>query len=136
MRRDELKRLLRGVIVATPTPFDDAFEVDYGRMAEMTEWWVENGLVEGKAAHTGLICNAGHPDILTLREAPRKRAFDWKIDYPEPFVPRNRTYEVSGRVDSLGNEITPLSDQDVRDAAAYFKKCEVEAIAVIGSGHA
>ena len=89
-----------------------------------------NALIEGKAAHTGLICNAGHPDILTLREAPRKRAFDWKIDYPEPFVPRNRTYEVSGRFDSLGNETTPLSERDVREAVAYFKKCEVEAIAV------
>ncbi len=89
-----------------------------------------NALVEGKAAHAGLICNAGHPDILTLREAPRKRAFNWKIDYPEPFVPRNRTYEVSGRFDSLGNEVTPLSEQDVRDAVMYFKKCEVEAIAV------
>ena len=89
-----------------------------------------NALVEGKAAHVGLICNAGHPDILTLREAPRKRAFDWKIDYPEPFVPRNRTYEVLGRFDSLGNEITPLSEQDAGDAVAHFKKCEVEAIAV------
>ena len=89
-----------------------------------------NALVEGKAAHTGLICNAGHPDILTLREAPRKRAFNWKIDYPEPFVPRNRTYEVSGRIDSLGNEVEPLSEHDVSDAVAFLKKCEVEAIAV------
>ena len=49
MRRDELKKLIRGVIVATPTPFDDEFGLDYARMGEMTEWWVENGLVEGKA---------------------------------------------------------------------------------------
>lgn len=35
-----------------------------------------NALVEGKVAPTGLICNAGHPDILTLRESPRKRAFN------------------------------------------------------------
>ena len=109
---------------------------DLGRFLEQVDSIVHgstvatNALVEGKSAPTGLICNAGHPDILTLREAPRKRAFDWKIDYPEPFVPRNRTCEVSGRIDSLGNEITPLREQDVRDAVAYFKKCEVEAIAV------
>jgi 4-hydroxy-tetrahydrodipicolinate synthase len=49
MNREELKELLRGCIVATVTPFDDDFEVDYGRMAELTRWWVESGLVKGKA---------------------------------------------------------------------------------------
>ncbi len=89
-----------------------------------------NTLVEGKVAEVGLICNEGHPDILTLREAPRKRAFDWKLDYPEPFVARNRTCEVAGRIDSRGNEIAPLSEQDVDMAIEHFKKCDVEAIAV------
>ena len=89
-----------------------------------------NALVEGKVAEVGLICNEGHPDILTLREAPRKRAFDWKLDYPKPFVARNRTCEVAGRIDSLGNEVTPLSERDVRKAIEHLKKCDVEAIAV------
>ena len=89
-----------------------------------------NALVEGKVAEVGLICNEGHPDVLTLREAPRKRAFDWKIDYPEPFVPRNRTFEVAGRIDSQGNEVHSLSDQDVRNAVAYLKQCGIETIAV------
>ena len=49
MRRDELRQLFRGPIATVPTPFDDDLEVDFGRMAELTEWWVENGLVTGKA---------------------------------------------------------------------------------------
>ena len=89
-----------------------------------------NALVEGKVAQVGLICNQGHPDVLTLREAPRKRAFNWRIDYPEPFVPRNRTYEVSGRINSLGREVTPLSERDVKAAIDYFDHCGVQAIAV------
>ncbi len=89
-----------------------------------------NALVEGRTARVGLICNAGHPDILTLREAPRKRAFDWKLDYPRPFVARNRTREVRGRIDARGNELTPLNEGDVRDAVAYFKACPVDAVAV------
>ena len=48
MDRDELRGMLRGIIAATTTPFDDGFEVDYGRMAELTHWWVESGLVAGK----------------------------------------------------------------------------------------
>ena len=58
-----------------------------------------NALVEGKVGRVGLICNEGHPDILTLREAPRKETFEWRLDYPEPFVPRNLTREVQGRID-------------------------------------
>ena len=70
MRRDQLKDLLQGVIVATPTPFDDDFEVGYGRMAEMTEWWVENGLVEGKAV-IKCVSVMGEVPQLTDEEWPR-----------------------------------------------------------------
>jgi N-methylhydantoinase A len=89
-----------------------------------------NALVEGKAGRVGLVCNKGHPDILTLREAPKKRAFDYRLDYPEPFVPRHLTCEVGGRIDADGNEVTPLDPDDVRAAIAQFRRMEVEAIAV------
>ena len=89
-----------------------------------------NALVEGRTGAVGLICTAGHPDVLTLREAPRKRAFDWRLDYPKPFVPRNRTVEVQGRIDARGNELVPLSEDDVRAAVDHFRRCPVDAIAV------
>ena len=89
-----------------------------------------NALVEGRTSAVGLICTAGHPDVLTLREAPRKRAFDWRLDYPKPFVPRNRTCEVRGRIDARGNEIAALSEDDVQAAVDHFKRCPVDAIAV------
>ena len=50
-----------------------------------------NALLEGKHAPVGLICTHGFRDILTLREAPRKPPFQWRLTYPEPFVPRIRT---------------------------------------------
>lgn len=89
-----------------------------------------NALIEGKTAPVGLICNEGHPDILTLREAPRKRAWNWKLNYPDPYVPRNRTCEVRGRIDSLGNEVAALSEEDVRAAVADLRRGGIEAIAV------
>ena len=49
MTRDELKKLIQGPIATVPTPFDDDFEVDLGAMAAATEYWVESGLVAGKA---------------------------------------------------------------------------------------
>ena len=37
MTRDELKELIVGPIATVPTPFDEDYEVDFGRMAELTE---------------------------------------------------------------------------------------------------
>ncbi len=87
MRRDELKRLLRGVIVATPTPFDDDFEVDYGRMAEMTEWWVQSGLVEGKAV---IKC------VSLMGEGPLLAEDEW------PHLVRTVVRAADGRVPVMG----------------------------------
>jgi N-methylhydantoinase A len=89
-----------------------------------------NALVEGKVGRVGFITNEGFPDILTLREAPRKRSFEWKLHYPEPYVPRNRTRTVRGRIDADGNEVTPLRDEDVRDAIAHFQRMGVQSIGV------
>ena len=49
MNRDELKQLIQGPIATVATAFDDDFEVDFGRMYELTQGWVANGLVKGKA---------------------------------------------------------------------------------------
>ena len=69
MNRDELRRLIQGPLAAVPTPFDDDFEVDHGRMAELTRWWVENGVVAGKAAiKVGAV--AGEGPMLREAEGP------------------------------------------------------------------
>ena len=49
MTRDELKKLIVGPIATVPTPFDDSYQVDYGRLAEATERWVQAGLVSGRS---------------------------------------------------------------------------------------
>jgi N-methylhydantoinase A len=89
-----------------------------------------NAVVTRATAPTGLIATRGHPDVLTLREAPRKKAWNWRLDFPEPFIPRNRTVEVGGRIDSLGNEVEPLVEADVVDAVKRLRQAGVEAIAV------
>ena len=48
MNREETKKLIVGPVAPVPTPFDGDFEVDYGKMAELTRWWVESGVVAGK----------------------------------------------------------------------------------------
>lgn len=89
-----------------------------------------NALVTRKTAATGLIATRGHPDILTLREAPRKKTWNLRIDYPDPFIPRNRTFEVNERIDSLGNIVEPLDDASVIAAIEKLRRADVAAIAV------
>jgi 4-hydroxy-tetrahydrodipicolinate synthase len=47
VRREELKRLIQGPIATVPTAFDDRFTLDLGAMADVTRWWVAQGLVAG-----------------------------------------------------------------------------------------
>ena len=89
-----------------------------------------NALIEGKVARVGFITNEGFPDILTLREGPRKRAFEWRLDFPPPFVPRNLTATVAGRIDALGAELEPLDEDAVARALSRFRRLEVEAVGV------
>jgi len=49
MKPEELRKLIVGPVVTVPTPFDDDFELDLGVMADCTRFWVDSGLVAGKA---------------------------------------------------------------------------------------
>ncbi len=89
-----------------------------------------NALVEHKVARTGYLCNAGHIDVLTIREALPKPVFDWRLDYPDPFVPRGRTFGIAGRIDASGAAITPLDENAVRAAVEAMRNGGVEAIGV------
>ncbi|TMU95421.1 hydantoinase/oxoprolinase family protein [Brucella haematophila] len=89
-----------------------------------------NALVERKTVKVGLIVTEGHQDVLVLREGPRKGAFQWRLDYPEAYVPRHLTRTVSERIDARGRVVTALNRDDVVKAAEDFKKLGVEAIAV------
>lgn len=89
-----------------------------------------NALVERKTAKVGLIVTQGHQDVLVLREGPRKGAFQWRLDYPEPYVSRHLTRTVDERIDARGRVIKQLNREDIINAAADFRKLGVEAIAV------
>ena len=89
-----------------------------------------NALVERKTVKVGLIVTEGHQDVLVLREGPRKGAFQWRLDYPEAYVPRHLTRTVSERIDARGRVVTALNRDDIVKAAEDFKKLGVEAIAV------
>lgn len=89
-----------------------------------------NAVVTGNAARTALIVTAGHPDILTLREGGRDQPFNFSIPYPEPYIPRNLTFEMPGRILADGTVLSDLDEAAARGVLADVAGAKVDAVAV------
>jgi 4-hydroxy-tetrahydrodipicolinate synthase len=63
MHRAQLKQLIQGPIATVPTAFDERFELDLGRMADLTRWWVDEGLVAGTAVIKVAAAMGEGPDL-------------------------------------------------------------------------
>ncbi len=88
-----------------------------------------NAALTGEGVKTGFITTAGFRDILNLRRGLKERQFA-KYAQPADLVPRHLIRTVSERVNVDGEVVEPLHEDDVREAAAYFREQEVEAVAV------
>ena len=108
MDRNELRKLIVGPIATVPTPFDDDYEVDYGRMYELTQQWVDEGIVAGKgvikiAAAMGegpMLSDDEWPYLLrtTVQAADGKAAIVCGLHYKDT----KRTVEDAKRAQDMG----------------------------------
>jgi N-methylhydantoinase A len=89
-----------------------------------------NAVVTGTTAKTAFLVTAGHPDILLIREGGRSDPFNYRIPYPEPYVPRSLTFEVPERIGAAGEIVEPLDEDAVHRIAAALERANVEAAAV------
>jgi N-methylhydantoinase A len=89
-----------------------------------------NAVVTGTTAKTAFLVTAGHPDILLIREGGRTDPFNYRVPYPEPYIPRSLTFSVPERIGASGDVIAPLDEAAVRHIAAALKSSHVEAAAV------
>nr|WP_275106715.1 hydantoinase B/oxoprolinase family protein [Oceanipulchritudo coccoides] len=92
-----------------------------------------NALLEKKGAPTALFLSKGFEDLLLIRDQKRPELFSRKIDKPLPLY--HRVVEISGRLDTHGNELEPLDLEALRKAAnrALQDGCEVAAICFLNS---
>jgi N-methylhydantoinase A/oxoprolinase/acetone carboxylase beta subunit len=67
-----------------------------------------NALLERGGGRVALITTAGHRDVIEIARQARPSLYDPWADRPEPLVPRHLRFEVSGRLDAQGKEVTPL----------------------------
>jgi N-methylhydantoinase A len=88
-----------------------------------------NAVLTGTGAKTGFLTTKGFRDILNMRRGLKERQFE-KYTQPSPLVPRHLIRVVEERCNVDGTIVTPLNEDDVREAAAFFSREKVEAVAV------
>ncbi len=88
-----------------------------------------NTVLTGTGAVTGFVTTHGFRDVLNMRRGLKERQFA-KYASPAPLVPRHLIQTVKERVTVDSTVMTPLDEDDVRAAAAYFRSQNVESIAV------
>jgi N-methylhydantoinase A len=89
-----------------------------------------NAIIERKTAPTALLTTEGFPDILVLREGGRNDAFELDVPYPEPYIPRRRTFEITERIDAEGNVVTELDREQAIATIKGLRERGIEAVAV------
>ncbi len=89
-----------------------------------------NAVLTGNIAKTAFFTTSGHKDILLLREGGRVDPFNFEDEYPEPFIPRSRTFEIKERIGFDGKIIKKLEIESVMNAIEQCKILDIEAIGI------
>ena len=89
-----------------------------------------NAIVTGNVAKTAFFTTEGFPDILVMKEGGKYAAHDFSADFPEPYIPRRYTFEISERVSSEGDVLVPVNKEQVRKLLFDLQRRNFEAIAV------
>lgn len=89
-----------------------------------------NAILTGNTAKTAFLTTEGHPDILVIREGGRIEPFNFRVAYPEPYVPRRLSFEIPERIDAEGRVLKPLDEAAVLAVIDRLKAKRVEAVGV------
>ena len=89
-----------------------------------------NTVLERKGARVGMLTTAGFRDSVEIRRSLRENPWDHRTPFAEPLVPRYLRLGVRGRLDAQGQELVPLSADDVRAAVSTFAERGVETVAI------
>ncbi len=89
-----------------------------------------NAVLERKGARTGLITTAGFRDVLEFRRVRVPELYNLNYIKPKPLVPRRLRLEVRERLGPDGEVRVPLDEESVVQAAEFFKREKVGAVAI------
>ncbi|MCY3887006.1 MAG: hydantoinase/oxoprolinase family protein [Chloroflexi bacterium] len=89
-----------------------------------------NAILEGKIAKTAFFATKGHPDSLLYREGGKFQSHNLAMPFPEPYVPRSRTFEIEERILADGTVYQELDEEQVKRQIQRLHDMGVEAVGV------
>ena len=89
-----------------------------------------NTILTRTGTKVGIMHTKGFKHVLQLRRVVRESLWKWRQPCPEPLSPPYLWTEVDERIGARGEIISPLDEETVRNAIAYFKKLKVESIVI------
>lgn len=89
-----------------------------------------NAVIQRSGPKIGLLCTKGFRDVIHLRDGFKPERFNVHLRHPVEFVDRYLRLGVDERMNHAGGVVKPLSEADVRTAAAHFGDEDVAAVAV------
>jgi len=89
-----------------------------------------NALIERRGARTGLLTTKGFRDVIEIGTEGRFDQYDLGIEKPPPLVPRHLRQVAAERMDVDGNILLPLDKRAVLEAAAHFRREQIESVAI------
>jgi len=89
-----------------------------------------NALLMGAGAQATLVTSVGARDVLEIRNQLRPGLYSVTTPRPAPVIPRNRVFEVDGRVDAYGGVVSEMTDASLAATVDAVAATEPEAIAI------
>ena len=91
---------------------------------------ITNALIEGRTGRAGLVTTTGFGDTLLIRDEHRYDMYDLQIEFPDPPIGRDLTFEIDERTSATGAVLSAPSAADLDRLSGQLAGAAVEAVAV------
>lgn len=89
-----------------------------------------NAILMGAGAEAALITTAGFRDVLEVRNQLRPRLYSVTTPRVPPVIPRNRVFEIGGRIDAFGEVVDDMSNAALADLLEAVAAANPASVAV------
>ncbi len=89
-----------------------------------------NTLLERKGARVAFITNKGFKDILHIGRQNRLKLYSFKVEKPKPLVERELLFELSCRVNSKGEVVEEVKEEELLNLVKLLREKKAESVAV------
>ena len=89
-----------------------------------------NAVVTKRTARTAFLTTAGFRDTLVLKEGGKHGPHDYSVDYPQPYIPRRHSFEITERIGAGGEVVCPFDHDQARAVLETLRARGFEAVAV------